>query len=120
QEHVRRAHRLFGWAAHLAVEAEQRDAVARIDLVRGLDHVVLLVTFDAMLRPERGGDVDPHCNERVERVGEVLRYRGRMRHERHALAFEGLPELRLCKQPVDPELHGLAGAASWAAKQAGA
>src|SRR5690606_32779329 len=35
-------------------------------------------------------------------------------------AFERLPEIRLRKQPVDPELHGTAGAASSAAKQAGA
>ena len=58
QEHVGRAHHLPGRTAHLAVKAEHRNAVGRIGLVRGLDHIVLLVALQPMLRAEGGGDVD--------------------------------------------------------------
>src|SRR5690606_21612606 len=50
QENVGRVHHLAGGTAYLAIEAEQRNAVSRIDLVRRLDHVVLLVALYPMLR----------------------------------------------------------------------
>ena len=59
QDRVERAHRLAGRAAHLAVEAEHRDAVDGIGEVVG-DSTILscLSPRSAVLRPERGGDVD--------------------------------------------------------------
>jgi hypothetical protein len=45
-----------GRPAHLAIEAEDRDAVDRVTIVLGLDHVVLLIAAHAMLGAEGGGD----------------------------------------------------------------
>ena len=120
QEHVGGAHHLPGRAAHLAVEAEQRDAVARVGLVRGLDHVVLLVALDPVLRAERGGDIDAGGDQRVEAMRKVERDRSRMRDQRDALTFEGPAQLGLGEQAVDAEFHAPRGAASSAAKQAAA
>ncbi len=46
---------LRGRAAGLRVEAEDRDAEARVGAVRRLDHVVLTLTRDAVLRSEERG-----------------------------------------------------------------
>jgi hypothetical protein len=40
----------------LTIEAEYRDAMHRIDEVRRLDHIVLLVTAQTMLWTESRGD----------------------------------------------------------------
>ena len=85
-----------------------------------LHHIVLLVAAQAMLRPERGGDLDAGGDERVEAVGQVARDRRRMGEQRDALAFERPAQLRLGEQPVDSEQgHGALLKASRAAKQSG-
>ena len=63
------------WAADLAVEAEHRDFVDRIDEIRALDHIVLLVAAQAVLRTEGGGEADAaYGSQRIEAVGEILRH----------------------------------------------
>jgi hypothetical protein len=59
EQHVERVHHRVGRAPHLAVQAEHRNPVRRILVVRGLDHVVLLVAAQAVLRSERGGRASP-------------------------------------------------------------
>ena len=55
EDDIERIHHRIGRLAHFAVQAEHRDAVHRIVKVRRLDHVVLLVAAQAMLRTEGGG-----------------------------------------------------------------
>ena len=53
QQHIKGVHHGRGRAPHRAVQAEDRDLVHRIEVVRRLDHVVLLVATQAVLRAER-------------------------------------------------------------------
>ena len=57
QEDVGTVHHLDRGPAHLAVEAEDGYSEPRIVLIGGLDHIVLLVALEAMLRPHCGGNV---------------------------------------------------------------
>jgi hypothetical protein len=58
QQHVERFHHPLARAAHLPVQAVDRDAVCGVGEVGRLDHVVLLVAAQAVLRPERGAQPD--------------------------------------------------------------
>ena len=87
EDSVERAERLAGRAASFAVEAEHRDAVDRVGEVLGLDHIVLLVAAQAMLRTERGGQLDDRRRQGVEAVGEVAGHRRGMGKQGHALAL---------------------------------
>ena len=76
---------------HRAVEAEDRDAVHRVGKVRRLDHVVLLVAAQAVLRTERRRQFQiGKRGQRVERMHQLARHRGGMREQRDALAGERL------------------------------
>ena len=106
EDDVERVHHRVGRPAHLAVEAEHRDAVHRIVEVRRLDHVVLLVAAQAVLRAERGGELDVAAGgQRIERMRQVLRDRGGMREQRHAPARERRAQGRLSEQAIDAEFH---------------
>src|SRR5690606_27039694 len=107
-----------GRTPHFAVEAEHRDAVARIGLVRGLDHIVLLVALEPVLGAESAGHIDASGDQRIEAVRQVLRDRCRMRDEGDTPPIERRPEVGFGEQPVYAEFHAGAGAASLAAKQA--
>ncbi len=92
----------------------------RIVEVRRLDHVVLLVAAQAVLRTEGSGELDvAACGERVERMRQVLRDRRRMREQRHALARERRAQRGFGDKPVNAEFHdGTAGANSSAKQSA--
>ena len=82
----------------------------RIDEVGRLDHVVLLVAAQPVLRAERGGE--PHVAERrqrVERMHEIARHRGGMGEQADAASGQRLPQRRLGEQAIDAELHGVRG-----------
>ncbi len=83
----------------------------RIVEVRRLDHVVLLVAAQAMLRTEGGGDLDVAAGgERIERMRQIGRDGSRMREQRHAPALERRAQGGLGDQSIDAELHdGTAG-----------
>ena len=99
-------HHLPGRAAHFAVQAEDRDLVDRIDIILGLDHIVLLVAAQAVLRPERRGQLDvAKRGERVEAVRQVARHRRGMGQQRDALAGERRAKRGVGKQPFDAEFH---------------
>jgi hypothetical protein len=70
QQHVERVEHRRRRPPHLAVQAEDGNAVHRIVEVRRLDHVVLLVAAQAVLRAEGRGE--PQVAERRERVERVL------------------------------------------------
>ncbi len=79
----------------------------RIVEVRRLDHVVLLVATQSMLRPEGGRDPDVAAGgERIERVGQVLRDRRRMRQQGHTPALEWRAQGGLGEEAIDAEFHG--------------
>src|SRR6185437_4284801 len=82
------------------------DAVHRVRVVRRLDHVVLLVSAQTVLRSESGckADVVAGC-ERIERMREIARDGGRMRKQRDPAAGERLAKPRLRGQAIDAELH---------------
>jgi hypothetical protein len=67
--------------------------VDRVAKILRLDHVVLLVATQSVLRAEGGGDVEPSDRaQRIERVLEVGGHRRGMREQRDASAFELLQE----------------------------
>ena len=78
----------------------------RIAEVRRFDHVVLLVAAQAVLRPERGGELHVAARaQRIERMRQVPRDRGRMRKQSDAPAFERRAQCGFGEEPVDAEFH---------------
>ncbi len=55
EQHIEAIHHRRGRTTHLTVETEDRNAERRIVEVRRLDHVVLLVAAQTVLRTERCG-----------------------------------------------------------------
>ena len=87
QQHVEAVHHGVGGASHLAVQAEYRDAQLRVGEVGRLDHVVLLVAAQTMLGAEGGAQAHVgQRRQRVQRVREVARDRGRMGQQGDAAA----------------------------------
>ena len=79
----------------------------RIVEVLRLDHVVLLVAAQAMLRTEGGGDLDvAACGQRIERMRQVGRDRSGMREQGDAPAVKRRPQSRFGDKAVDAEFHG--------------
>ena len=62
-------HHLICRLSHFAIQAEHGDVVYRIVEIRQLDHVVLLVAAQAMLRTERRSDL--HVAARGQRIKRV-------------------------------------------------
>ena len=117
QHDIERRHHRRGRSAHFAVQAEQRDPELGIDLIRGLDHIVLLVALDPVLRAERGGDVHAGRNQGIEAVRQVTRQAGGVRDQGNALALELGQKCRVGKQPIDTGNSHAAAYPSRAAKQ---
>ena len=92
--------------AHLAIQTEHRNAVHRIFEIRRLDHVVLLVAAQPMLRAERRGDLDVTASRQcIERMRQVLGDRSGMREQGHALAAERRAQGGFGDKPIDAEFH---------------
>ena len=82
QQDVEGLHHRVGRPPDLAIEAEHRDVVDRILEVRRLDHVVLLVAAQAVLRPEGRRDLDiGAARQGVQRMLQAFRDRGWMRQQ---------------------------------------
>ncbi len=74
--------------------------------VRRLDHVVLLVAAQAVLRAEGGGQLHvARRGQRIERMREICRDRRGMRQQRDALAGQRLAQRRLRQQTIDSVFH---------------
>jgi hypothetical protein len=81
--------------------------VHRIGVVARLHHIVLFIALHAVLWAERRRDahvIERH--QRIERVRKITRHRCRVRHQRHALAFERRTQRRIFQQPINAKLHG--------------
>ena len=89
-----------------AVEAEHGDAVHRINEIRGLDHVVLLVAPEAVLGPERGGDLEAaHGHQGIQRVLETGRHGCGVREQSDAPASELPAQAAIGEELVNAEVH---------------
>ena len=107
QDHIECIHHRIRRLAHLAIEAEHRDAMHRIVEVRRLDHVVLLVAAQAMLRTEGSGDLHvAACGQRIQRMRQVFRDGSGMREQRHAPAVERRAQSGFGDQSIDAKFHG--------------
>src|SRR5262249_29527283 len=95
---------------HLAIQAEHGNRVRRIGEVARLDHVVLLVAAQPVLRPERRRERQSAREERVHRMREAFRDRGRVREEREAPALEALLQRTLLEQALDAEFQASSSA----------
>ncbi len=83
-----------------------------------LDHVVLLVAAQTVLRTEGGGELDvTACGQRVEGMVQVLGNRRGVGKQGDAPAFERRAQGGFGEKPVDAEFHGRYGAGSSSAKQ---
>ena len=92
----------------------------RIVEVRRLDHVVLLVAAQAVLRPEGRGQLQVAARgEGVERMREACGHRRRMGEQRDAATRQRPAQFRLGKQPVDAELHHVLARSISSTKPAG-
>jgi hypothetical protein len=106
EQHIEAVHHRRRRAAHRAVEAEDRNVVHRIEVIRRLDHVVLLVAPQPVLRAERRGEAQAgEGRERIERMPQVAGDGGGVRQQRHTASGERLAQRGLLDQPVDAELH---------------
>jgi hypothetical protein len=105
QQYVEMREHLLGGPAHLPVETEHGNAMNRVAEIRRLDHVVLFVAAQAVLRTECGGDVQPADRaQRIERMLEVGGHGSRVREQRHAAPLEFLQQLVVAEQAIDAEL----------------
>ena len=77
-------------------------------VVGGLDHVVLLVAAQTVLRAERRGQLQVvECRQGVDRVFETRRHRGGVCKQRHTPARQWCAQVGVREQTVDAELdHG--------------
>ena len=74
--------------------------------IRRLDHVVLLVAAQPVLRTERGAQIEiGQGGQRVERVREIVRHGGGMREQRDALAAQAFAQRARSEQAIQTELH---------------
>ena len=84
KQHVEGVHHRRRRPPHRAIEAEHGNAVHRVDEVRRLHHVVLLVAAQPCCGPNAAVRlISSSARERVERMSEVARHRSRMREQRH-------------------------------------
>ena len=80
QDNIESVHHPACRTTDIPIQAEYLDAVDRIGKVRRLDHVVLLVAPQSVLRSERGRDLNVAAfRQRVQRVREIAGNRSRMR-----------------------------------------
>ena len=102
-EHVDQRQHLRGRLARLAVEREDRHVAARILRVRRLDHVVLQVRAEAVLRTEdRGERPVRRGGEPIDDMAEVTVDRGGIGEHADAQAVQA----RRGEQPFGAEQHG--------------
>ena len=94
------------WPSYFAVETEDGHAVHGIVERRRLDHVVLLVAAQSVLRAERRSYLDiGKPGQDVERMRELCGHGGGMREHSDAFAVQGFAEHGLRAQAIDSKLH---------------
>ncbi len=79
----------------------------RVEEIRRLHHVVLLVAAQTVLRAEGGAEMDIRQRRQdIHRVGQVARHRGWMGQQGDTTTLERGAQSRVFKQAVNAELHG--------------
>ena len=106
EQNVKGIHHFRRRPAYFTVKAEDRDAVHGIDVVPRLDHVVLLVPAQAVLRAERRAQAYvAERRQRIEGMDKVACYGSGVRQQSHAPPRQRLTQLGLFEQSVDSKLH---------------
>ena len=106
QQHVEAVEHPRRGLAHRAVQAEHRNAERRVDLVRRLHHVVLLVAAQAVLRAEGGGEVNVAAGGKdIQAVLQVGGDRGGMGQQGDAAALQRRAQAGVFEQAIDTEFH---------------
>ncbi|MDT4846521.1 hypothetical protein FQZ97_805450 [compost metagenome] len=120
QQHVEAVHHRVGGAAHLAVEAEHRQPQARVEVVGRLDHVVLFVAAQTVLRAEGGGELQVgQGGEGIERMREPARDRGRVGQQGDPPAGQGGAQGGVFDEAFDAEFHAVSREAVGGSKRGG-
>jgi hypothetical protein len=90
----------------------------RIVEVRRLDHVVLLVAAQSMLRTEGGGDLQvAAADQRIQRMRQIFRNGSGMREHRHAPAPQRCAQGWFGDESVDAKFHDCTAGENSSAKQ---
>ena len=106
QDDVERLHPFVPGPAHLPIQAEHRNAVDRIAIIRALHHIVLQVALHPVLRPEGGAQRDLGTGgQRIHGMGQLLGHRRRMRQQRDAPPFQGRPQRIFGQEAIEAEVH---------------
>ena len=106
EQNVKGIHHFRRRTAYFTIKAEDRDAVRWVGVVLRLDHVVLLVPTQPVLRAERRAQayVAKRC-QRIKGMDQVACYRSGVRQQGHTLSRQRLAQLGLIEQSVDPKFH---------------
>ena len=106
QQHVEFGHPFVARPPHLAVQAEYREAVHRIAIIRALHHIVLQIALHPVLRAKGGGQPDFGTGgQGVHRMCQILRHRRRMRQQGHASPLQLRPQSVVGQKAVEAEVH---------------
>ena len=105
EDNVESVHHRICRPSHSTIKAEDRDVMQRIEKIGRLDHIVLFVAAQPVLRPERGSEIDAAVHERIERVRQMVVDRRRVGEQRDSLFCERRAQLRLGKQTIDSKFH---------------
>ena len=106
EQNVKGIHHLRCRPAYFPVKAEDRDAVHGIGVVLRLDHVVLLVPAQPVLRPEcRAQAYVADRRQGIEGMDHVACDGSGVRQQSHAPPCQRLAQLGLLEQSVDSKPH---------------
>ena len=106
QYDIESLHRLPGRTANFPIQAEHRNIVDRIHEILGLDHIVLLVAPQTVLRAKGRGQVDLlKRRQGIEAVHKIACHRRGVRQQCHAFSRQWPTQFRLFDQPVYSEFH---------------
>ena len=78
-----------------------------ISIVGALDHIILLVPAQAMLRAEGGSDIDAASDQRIERMREIFSHRRRVGEQCNAPTLKRRAQFRLGEQAINSEFHSI-------------
>ena len=117
-DHIAVLKHRVGRPAYFAVQTEHRNTQSRIEKISRLNHVVLLVAAQTMLRAESRGKPDlGQGMQRIETMNGRRGCRRWMREQGDASSRQGAPQFRFGYQAIDSEFH--AGSSNKAAKDWG-
>ena len=118
QQYIEALHHRCGRPTNPAVQTEHGHAQLRVLEVIRLDHVVLLVSAQPVLRPESGRQLQVRKRgERIQRVGQICGYRGRVGNEGQSPPRQRSTQGRFLDQSIDAKFHGRASVGPGSARE---